>query len=101
MPRGAKVDVQRTAFNQRTRIFHDKRSFWATDGRLFLKGVDMSAQRRKVLERDGKNCVVCGKFVGSRGEADHFPISRGRGGDDGMENLRTTCRKCHGERHGR
>ena len=95
MPRGAKIDVAKTTEYRNERAFRDKRSFWAVDGRLFLYGMDMSARRMKVLERDEKCCVMCGKFVGNNGEADHFPVSRGRGGDDSMDNLRTSCKRCH------
>lgn len=103
MPRGAKRDSGATAARYEYGVFKDarKRSFVSTNGDYFLYGVDMSRQRRDVLARDKKCCMVCGKFVGTRGEIDHFPISRGRGGDDSMDNLRTVCHKCHTARHNR
>jgi ribosomal protein S27AE len=95
MPRHAKPDKFKTGALRAGGFFRDKRSFMSVDEKLFLYGVDMSAQRKRVLERDEKCCVVCGKFVGNNGEADHFPVSRGRGGSDDMDNLRTSCGRCH------
>jgi 5-methylcytosine-specific restriction endonuclease McrA len=53
--------------------------------------------RRRILERDGHRCYVCG---GPANEVDHVrPIFRGGGHDDG--NLRAICRKCHATKSGR
>ena len=95
MPRHAKPDKFKTDALRTGGEFCDKRSFISVDGKLFLYGVDMSAQRKRTLERDEKCCAVCGKFVGNKGEVDHFPVSRGRGGSDDIDNLRTSCTRCH------
>ena len=48
--------------------------------------------RRLVFERDGYQCVACGKR--GRLECDHIvPISDG--GTDDLANLQTLCRACH------
>lgn len=94
---------------RRTRemAFRDKRSYVGIrpDGREFLKlfGRDMELQWDRVFERDKGICQLCGDHCGIMGEADHIR-SRGRGGDDSLENLRLVCgastkNKCHLHRH--
>lgn len=80
-------------------------------GRIRLKGEAMAALRREVFERDGYQCqhmkVVAipwepGKFYRKcnaviswkSGHLAHI-ISRGRGGDDSLENCVTKCAHCH------
>lgn len=53
-------------------------------------------RRDQVLERDGYKCRMCGS--GSSLSVDHIK-SRGAGGTDEMENLRSLCVICHGRRH--
>jgi len=45
-----------------------------------------------VFERDGWQCVKCGKR--GRLECDHV-VPRQAGGSDNMDNLQTLCRNCH------
>ena len=49
-------------------------------------------RRDQVLERDRYRCRMCGS--GSSLSVDHIK-SRGAGGTDEMENLRSLCCKCH------
>ena len=54
--------------------------------------------RRKVLERDGARCQICGS------NADlsvHHIIPLSEGGDSTMGNLRCLCFSCHQKEHGR
>ena len=54
--------------------------------------------RRAVLERDGYQCVRCGKR--SRLEADHI-VSLAEGGQHHPDNGQTLCRKCHMDKDAR
>jgi hypothetical protein len=88
--------------------FRDRRSKVGIrpDGTRFLKlaGFDMSLQRERVFERDTNKCANCGgyEFSGFL-ELDHI-LSRGKGGDDSMNNLQllggrfSKC-KCHLHKH--
>jgi len=51
--------------------------------------------RFAVLDRDGFRCKYCGKTAGeSKLEVDHvIPVTLG--GDDTMDNLATSCKKCN------
>lgn len=50
--------------------------------------------RKKILERDGGKCALCG-VVSTNWHADHIiPVSYG-GGCCGPENIRTLCPECH------
>lgn len=56
----------------------------------------LSAHRKKkVRERDGYACVLCGSR--ERLEVDHI-VRYIDGGSNEMSNLRLLCRKCHGKR---
>lgn len=94
MPRG-KTDVTETA----ARNFSDKRSRVMLDGRLSLKGKDMSEQRHRVFLRDQGRCQNCGAWVGEDYGEMHHIIHRGKGGSDDIENLSWSCRKCHRSHH--
>ena len=50
-----------------------------------------SKLRRKVYERDGGQCVLCG----GAGAHIHHIIFRSQGGKDEAENLVTLCGSCH------
>ena len=56
--------------------------------------------RRRVLDRDGWQCVLCGSR--NRLECDHIE-GLAEGGSNSLDNLRTLCRACHlklsGKRH--
>lgn len=80
--------------------FADKRSYVTVDGKQFRLGTDMIRIREAVYLRDMGICQECKKPIGlSQDELDHFPLSRGQGGDDSMENLRIVHRRCHVLRH--
>lgn len=51
-PRGAKVDPAAT----RLMKFQNKHSFVSVEGKLYLRGKDLSAMRERVFERD-KGCI--------------------------------------------
>ena len=59
MPRGAKVDRAAT----RLMKFKSKHSFVSTEGKLYLRGKDLSEMRERVFERDGWKCVDMPKSV--------------------------------------
>lgn len=48
-----------------------------------------------VLERDGYVCRWCGAPAT---EADHYPVSRHRGGPSTVENMVAACRRCNASR---
>lgn len=52
--------------------------------------------RKQVLERDGWRCQYCGS---SENLQVHHLQSRGRLGDDTLENLITLCACCHRDVH--
>jgi 5-methylcytosine-specific restriction endonuclease McrA len=106
MPRGAHIDHQATASARLSRVLRDRRSFMATDGRVFLEGKDVRRARARVFGRDEGLCIDCGKEVsfdqgvmpfGSDMEMSHVK-PRSLGGDDSDANLATLCRPCHRKR---
>lgn len=94
MPLGYKIDRQAT----KEAKFTDWRSCHTTDGRLILKGLDMSAMRDEVIRRDRGQCQLCGAFCQFDGEV-HHKIPRGRRRDDSAANLILVCQKCHRLEH--
>lgn len=52
--------------------------------------------RKKVMERDQGICCLCGKYD-PKWEADHT-VALWSGGKDALDNMRTLCRRCHGEK---
>src|SRR2546430_5949562 len=59
MPRGAKRDRATTQVMR----FHDPRSFVATDGRIFLYGLDIKFMRLRVYQRADGRCYECARKV--------------------------------------
>jgi 5-methylcytosine-specific restriction endonuclease McrA len=121
-PRGSHLDVEATASARLTRVLRDRRSFIATDGRVFLEGKDVRRARARVFGRDEGMCVDCGAEVrfdnsGFWSAAELTDMGYGcgvdfgvmelshekpksLGGDDSDENLRTRCRRCHRKKDG-
>jgi 5-methylcytosine-specific restriction protein A len=64
--------------------------------RLKLGPEDYSALRRRVLERDGWRCQLCGSFADLQV---HHIRSRSRLGDDQLDNLIVLCAHCHRQQH--
>lgn len=63
--------------------------------RIKLKGKEMEALRRECFKRDKYTCVQCEKPVSwASGHMAHIK-SKGAGGSDILENVRTKCRECH------
>lgn len=56
-------------------------------------------KRRAVLDRDGNQCQNCGSGEGLLEIHHQTPVEEG--GSDNLENLRTLCRRCHDESHGK
>jgi 5-methylcytosine-specific restriction endonuclease McrA len=52
--------------------------------------------RRKILQRDGWRCQVCGSM---RNLEVHHVKFRSQSGSDAQENLITLCATCHGRVH--
>jgi 5-methylcytosine-specific restriction endonuclease McrA len=68
-------------------------------GRIRLKGEALAALRRQCFTRDGWSCVDCGRGIGwASGHMAHIK-SRGSGGSDVIENVRTKCGDCHDAEH--
>lgn len=80
--------------------FKDKLSYVTHAGKEFLGKKDWEIRRRAIYDRDKGFCRICGLWVAFEDmDADHHPVSRGRGGDDSMGNLRTTHHYCHLKTH--
>jgi 5-methylcytosine-specific restriction endonuclease McrA len=65
--------------------------------RLKLVLEEYAALRRLVLERDGWRCQACGSSADLQV---HHLRSRGRLGDDMLDNLIALCTRCHRQQHG-
>ncbi len=75
-------------------------SYVTHTGKEFLGKKDWEVRRKAIYERDKETCRICFLYVAfEEMDADHFPVSRGRGGDDSMGNLRTTHHYCHLKQH--
>jgi 5-methylcytosine-specific restriction endonuclease McrA len=76
-------------------------------GIVRLTGQDLAALRRACWERDQGKCQVCGistywqaRFAGDPQAYDMAHIkSRGAGGSDTLDNVRTLCHRCHMREH--
>jgi 5-methylcytosine-specific restriction endonuclease McrA len=98
VPRRAKRDRSETA----AAAFLDPRSFWSLDGRLFLYGKDWGPHRERLFERTGGHCerITCGRRITLETmQSHHYPVSRGKGGSDDLDNLVGTCHFCHKAEH--
>lgn len=64
---------------------------------IFLKSKYWSIVRKRVLERDGKKCIICGhdKFL----EVHHNSYKNHFNEHNHLDDLMTLCRKCHKEHH--
>ena len=65
--------------------------------RLKLAPDEYSALRRRILERDGWRCQICGSM---RDLQVHHLKHRSRLGDDEPDNLIALCLRCHRDQHG-
>jgi 5-methylcytosine-specific restriction endonuclease McrA len=85
--------------------FVDPRSYVRLDGKQFLFGDDIEQLRRRVFTRDGYRCT--GEVDGERCDWPvtwdlghmHHVISKGKGGDDSLQNCVTLCAECHDKEH--
>ena len=71
-------------------------------GRIRLKGAALEKLRRDCFVRDKYICVDCGCGVEWSGwNAGHMAhiVSRGAGGSDTLDNVRTKCFMCHFNEH--
>src|SRR6266853_6378477 len=53
--------------------------------------------RRRVLERDGWRCQICGSSADLQVHHQQF---RSKLGDDALDNLISLCARCHRQQHG-
>jgi 5-methylcytosine-specific restriction endonuclease McrA len=80
----------------------DKQKFYSdkiNDSKAFDELYDQfwEMRRHEVMDRDNYKCRMCGACTTL--SVDHVK-SRGAGGTDDAENLRTLCLSCHTTRHG-
>jgi len=61
-----------------------------------LRACEYGRLRRKILQRDGWRCQVCG--IRTNLQVHHLNY-RGRGGSDRKENLISLCADCHRQVH--
>jgi 5-methylcytosine-specific restriction endonuclease McrA len=66
-------------------------------------GKDLEDLRRQCYDRDRRRCVDCHRpLIWERGALDSMHmahiVSRGAGGSDSLDNVRTKCFSCHIER---
>ena len=81
-------------------FFQDKASYITHSGKEFLGPKDWGPRRVEIYKRDKETCQICKLWVPFEDmDADHYPVTRGRGGDDSMGNLRTTHHYCHLKTH--
>ena len=64
--------------------------------RLKLSSEEYNLLRKKVLDRDGWRCQVCGSSTDLHV---HHLVRRSRLGDDAFDNLITLCATCHLREH--
>lgn len=84
----------------KARQFLSRHSFIDRHGKEFLGIKDWNVRRMEVYDRDRGVCTFCGEIVSVYVfEAHHHPVSRGKGGDDKIDNLKTICPPCHREQH--
>ena len=92
------------SLRSRKPLSRSKRKPEVTVGKLGivrLTGKAIGALRAQCFKRDGYACVECkqhGEFFNPL-EMAHIK-SRGAGGSDVLENVRTLCRQCHRAEHG-
>jgi 5-methylcytosine-specific restriction endonuclease McrA len=101
-----KCDREKTAAQK----FADPRSWCHRDGREFLFGQDMSNRRHEVWLRSKGFCEMpirgvlggyCNCNISWETFELHHRTSRANGGDEAMENLVASCRRCHVHHHNR
>lgn len=97
-----KGDKPKKEFRQATNLngtadFHNT---WTEDisGRGYSPDSRFNSLRQRVFKRDGHSCVWCGSQENLI--VDHI-IERQLGGTNELNNLRTLCKNCHEEWHGR
>lgn len=66
---------------------------------LRLKGKPLAELNKKIHDRDGGCCLLCGSPVDD-GEKFHHIVFRSHGGEDTEENGATLCVFCHNFAHG-
>ena len=102
VPRGAHIDKAATVLAYDSKVIRDRRSFIATDGRVFLEGKDVRRARARVFGREEGVCVDCGRDVTFDDIGLPFLVMelshekpRSLGGDWSDKNLKCRCRPCH------
>lgn len=63
----------------------------------YLQSDHWTQLREKILERDNRACVVCGR---NNNLQVHHKVYRPRLEDAALEDLETLCRTCHAQQHG-
>lgn len=66
--------------------------------KIKLTGKKQAELHKKVWERDGQCCVICGAYVPAGVKAHHEP-PKSHGGEDIEQNLVVLCQDCHYQRH--
>src|SRR6185312_1053792 len=94
-----KRDIQRTKEARGLGELSDKRSFYAQDGTVRLKGADWRLQVTRCFLRDQFLCRKCGRYVGEGNGDPHHLKPRGKGGSDDLSNLETRCNRWFGDCH--
>ena len=107
-----RVDKEATAAAYADGRFHDKkkRSYIRPDGRIYRFGVDIEPLRRLAFERSKGFCEMrirgilggqCQRNISWETMEMHHEPPKSRGGDDSLEGVLASCRRCHISRHGR
>ena len=72
-------------------------------GRIRLTGSDLADLRFACWRRDGGRCVRCNVAVSDYTLLNKYDMahikSRGAGGSDVLENVKTLCHQCHMREH--
>ena len=89
-------DVELSKLRYEIGVYEHPESFVTCDGKEYLVGSDVTNRRREVYERDGRHCVVCGRYLSwEQMELDHIGKNYGQRRHDNIENLRALCASCH------
>lgn len=103
--RGIQYGLEKAPKSLVNRLEHENASSYVPP-KSSRKKIKLST-RKKVIDRDGMNCKICGQTVQQQDaslesylEIDHIIPVKDNGNND-LENLRVACRQCNASRNGK
>lgn len=99
--------ISKTPLKRKTRLRAKRSTPRRRKTVVRLTGQAMAILRRDCWERSASRCQDCGKFTLWRPRFDGDPLaydmahikSRGAGGSDTLDNVKTLCHTCHMREH--